>query len=253
MERWVGRVAVVTGSSAGIGAAIAEELVKLGLQVVGIARRVERVVELATKLKSEKGKLHPLKCDVSLENDVREAFEWIKTNLGGVDILINNAGVAKYSNLIDGPYENWKAILDLNVLGLSLCTSEALAIMKENGVDDGHIIHINSAVGHSLPNFPNMTYMYAASKHAVTVLAEGLRRELLSQNSKIRITSVSPASTATEFRVASGRPLDPQRSYSNSPHLLPKDVADSVVFALSAPPHVQLHEMLIHPRSKNVQ
>ncbi|KAJ9585018.1 hypothetical protein L9F63_020628 [Diploptera punctata] len=250
MERWVGRVAVVTGASVGIGAALVEELVKKGLLVVGIARRVEKVEELARNLKSEKGKLHPLKCDVSKETEIRDAFKWIKSNLGGVDILVNNAAIAKNSNLMDGPFENWKTIIDLNVLGLSLCTSEALAIMRENGVDDGHIIHINSMAGHSVPESPLLAYMYSVSKHAVTVLAEGLRRELRSKNSKIRVTSVSPGKTFTEFMAASGRPFHPVEFYTSGPYLTGKDIADSIVFALSAPPHVQLNEISITPVDK---
>ncbi|PSN44170.1 Farnesol dehydrogenase [Blattella germanica] len=140
MDRWVGRVAVVTGTSSGIGAAIAELLVKKGLKVVGLARRVER--ELSKSLKSEKGELHPLKCDVTKEGDIKEAFQWVKANLGGVDIMINNAAVAKGASLIDGSPDELRNMVDLNIMGLSLCTQEALKSMKERGVD-GHIVHIN--------------------------------------------------------------------------------------------------------------
>ncbi|XP_069683492.1 dehydrogenase/reductase SDR family member 11-like isoform X2 [Periplaneta americana] len=185
MERWSGRVAVVTGASAGIGAAIAQELVKKGLKVVGLARRVERVQELETDLKSEPGQLFPLKCDVTKEHEVKEAFKWIDSSLGGVDILVNNAGVASDNSLSEGPVEHWRSILDLNVLALSICTKEALQSMKGRGLDDGHIVHINSIAGHG---FPTRLFMYAASKHAVTALTEGLRRELVNQKSRIRVS-----------------------------------------------------------------
>ncbi|PSN29530.1 Farnesol dehydrogenase [Blattella germanica] len=100
MERWTGRVAVVTGTSSGIGAAIAKELVKKGVKVVGIARRVERVEALSKSLKSEKGELHPLKCDITKDDEIKKAFAWVKSNLGGVDILVNNAAVAIDAQLI---------------------------------------------------------------------------------------------------------------------------------------------------------
>ncbi|XP_069683485.1 farnesol dehydrogenase-like [Periplaneta americana] len=244
MQRWSGRVAVVTGASAGIGAAIAQELVKKGLKVVGLARREERVQELSQDLKSAPGKLYALKCDVSQEPQVKEAFQWVRSNLGGTDILVNNAGVASINTLIDGPVDNWKKILDLNVLALSLCTKEGLQSMKEKGVDDGHIIHINSITGHSLPSG---FFMYAASKHAVTALTEGLRRELVNQKSKIRVTSISPGTVKTEIAEASGFPLELTEAFKDTPYLEPKDIAHAVLYVLSTPPNVQIHELTIKP------
>ncbi|PSN43222.1 hypothetical protein C0J52_17259 [Blattella germanica] len=150
--------------------------------------QIHEIIELAVKLRNESGKLHALKCDVTKEEEIKEAFQWVVSNLGGIHILVNNAGIAKFSNLITGPTEYWKQIMDLNVLGLSICTSEALQIMTRTGVDDGHIIHINSIAGHTMPNTSLAVHMYGASKHAVTVLTEGLRRELVNQKSKIRVT-----------------------------------------------------------------
>ncbi|XP_021929737.1 farnesol dehydrogenase-like [Zootermopsis nevadensis] len=246
MERWAGRVAVVTGASAGIGEAIAQELVKKGLKVVGLARRVDRVEALKNSLKSAAGKLYPLKCDVSNESEVREAFKWIKTNVGGVDILVNNAGVASFSSLIDGPTELWRKIFDLNVLGLSVCTKEALQSMKESGVDDGHIIHINSITGHRPPTHIGLQ-MYTASKHAVTALAEGLRLELVKLNSKIRVTSVSPGAVLTEIAEASVFPKEMIEPPEKKPYLQSKDIADAVIYVLGTPTHVQIHELIVKP------
>ncbi|GFG29135.1 hypothetical protein Cfor_12660, partial [Coptotermes formosanus] len=143
MERWAGRVAVVTGASSGIGAAIAAELTKKGLKVVGLARRVERVQELSKSLETATGNLYTVKCDVSNEPEVLAAFKWVKDNVGGVDILINNAAVLYDTSLTSGSTEELKKMLDVNVLGLSVCTKQAFQSMKERGVDDGHIIHIN--------------------------------------------------------------------------------------------------------------
>ncbi|XP_069683505.1 farnesol dehydrogenase-like isoform X1 [Periplaneta americana] len=244
MQRWAGRVAVVTGASAGIGAAIAQELVKKGLKVVGLARRVERVQELTKSLNSAPGKLYPIKCDVTKEEEVKEAFKWVKANLGGTDILVNNAGVASVNTLRDGPVENWRKIYDLNVLALSMCTKEALQSMKEKGVDDGHIVHINSVAGHKVIDNASI---YSSSKHAVTALTEGLRRELVNQKSKIRVTSVSPGAVKTEIGEASGFTPDILEELKDIPFMESEDIADAVLYVLGAPPHVQIHELTIKP------
>lgn len=114
-----------------------------------------------------------------------DAFEWIKTNLGPIHILINNAGVFLISSLHDGKTEDWKTIFDTNVLSLNIATREAIRDMRKNDVN-GHIIHINSIYGHYIDRQPN--HVYYASKHAVTTLTEVLRRELVTLNSKIKVT-----------------------------------------------------------------
>nr|CAD7415027.1 unnamed protein product [Timema poppensis] len=143
MLRWSGRVAVVTGASSGIGRSIAEELVKKGLQVVGLARRLDRLEELRDEVQNAPGKLYPIKCDITSEEDILAAFEWTKEHLNGVDILVNNAGVGTIQTLIENTTSELRKILDVNVLGLSICTREAVKSMRERGVDDGHIININ--------------------------------------------------------------------------------------------------------------
>nr|CAD7255833.1 unnamed protein product [Timema shepardi] len=236
MERWSGKVALVTGASSGIGAAIAQELVRHGLKVVGLARRVERVEELAAGLKSAPGKLYAVKADISKEEDIIAAFDWIKKNLGGVDILVNNAGLGTTEVLSNIGDASWR-VLDVNVKGLCISTREALKSMKERGVNDGHIIHINSVLGHSLPSTMPVS-IYHASKYAVTVLTEGLRRELVQLGSKTKITSVSPGLVETEIADALG-PEIKERIYANNPCLQAKDIADAVIYTLGTPPHVQ--------------
>jgi len=247
MERWKGKVAIVTGASAGIGASIAEKLVEAGLQVVGLARRKEKVEELAKKLQGKSGKLYPLYADVSKEEDILAAFKWVKENLGPVHILINNAGFRRNTNLIEGDTKLWKEIFDTNVMGLCIGTREAVKDMRANNVD-GHIIHINSVVGHKVIYFPQSS-VYPASKHAVTALTETLRQELNSIGSKIKITSVSPGAVETEFREAAGvfQNIDQVELFKKLPHLLSEDVADAVLYALATPAHVQVHEITIKP------
>jgi NADP+-dependent farnesol dehydrogenase len=252
MERWTGKIAVVTGASAGCGAAIAEALVKEGLQVVGLARRKERVDQLAQKLSSAKGKLHSLKADMTVEADIINAFKWIRENLGPVAILINNAGLSQPNTLIGGNTEMWKTVLDTNVLGLTIATREAINHMMDHQID-GHVIHINSVLGHYVAHVPKLN-MYSASKFAVTALTETLRQELVALNSKIRITSVSPGPVDTEFAISSNLNdnKDWEKIYSAMPKLKSEDVADAVIYVLSTPPHVQVQEVMLRPLGEPV-
>ncbi|KAF4529710.1 hypothetical protein B566_EDAN017935 [Ephemera danica] len=168
MERWFGRVAIVTGASAGIGAGIAQILVENGMKVVGVARRTD-----------------PIK-----EEDVKRIVKWTRENLGGVDVLVNNAGVALGCPLTDFDTKKFRKVWETNVLGLSLFTRDAIKDMKDRGVNDGHIFHISSVMGQRIINIevlPNLG-VYSATKHAVKVLTEFLRQELRDAKSEIKIT-----------------------------------------------------------------
>ncbi|KAJ8931743.1 hypothetical protein NQ314_015275 [Rhamnusium bicolor] len=156
------------------------------IEVAALARRQERLDELARKLEGRKGKLVPIKTDVSKEEDILNAFRWIDEHLGPVHILINSAGTLHEGYLSDGDDKWWNQILLVNVLGLSIATREAIKSMRAYGVD-GHIIHINSIGGHRIPNVQGLNF-YPASKHAVTALAETLRRELNFLNLRIKVT-----------------------------------------------------------------
>ncbi|KAJ3660772.1 hypothetical protein Zmor_005204 [Zophobas morio] len=244
MERWVGKAAVVTGASAGIGAEIAKKLVEEGLKVVGLARRSERVEELSKQLQDKKGKLYAYRTDISKEEDVLQAFKWTSENVGPVHILINNAGIIQQTNLTEGDTDKWKKIFDTNVLGLCIATREAVKIMKANQID-GHIVHINSVVGHTVPNYPGQN-VYPASKYAVTALTETLRQELNHLELKIKITSVSPGVTDTEILECNDFDVNPE-DWKGIPYLKAEDIADGVIYVLSTPPHVQVHELTIKP------
>jgi NADP+-dependent farnesol dehydrogenase len=154
--------------------------------VVGLARRSERVEQLAKKLQGQKGKLYAIKADISKEEDILKAFKWTCDNVGPIHILVNNAGIIQQTNLIDGDTEKWKKTFDTNVMGLCVATREAVKVMKAEKID-GHIIHINSVAGHTVPNFPGSN-VYPASKYAVTALTETLRQELNHLGLKIKIT-----------------------------------------------------------------
>ncbi|KAG5886730.1 hypothetical protein JTB14_027152 [Gonioctena quinquepunctata] len=252
MDRWIGKVAIVTGASSGIGAAIVEKLVEEGMIVVGLARRIDRMEEAARKLTGKRGILHPLKCDISEESDILEAFSYIKNHLGLVHVLKNNAGIAKISSLMDDETEMWKQILNVNILGLCICTREAIKVMRENNID-GHIVHMNSVTGHRVPtNFP--VNLYPATKFAVGALAETLRYEFNSVESRIKITSLSPGIVMTEIFDSSGMSYKTLKEGigGNLPYLDSEDIADSIVYILSTPPNVMVTELTLKPLHETI-
>lgn len=131
--------------------------------------------------------------------DVKKAFKWIIDTLGGVDVLVNNAGIMRFANLIDPDNTAIiKEVLDTNVMGVVLCTREAFQSMKSRNVA-GHIIIINSVAGHQVPNMPGMGSfnIYSPSKHAVTAMTEVLRLEFQREGTKIKITVNLPYFVST--------------------------------------------------------
>lgn len=137
---------------------------------------------------STKGKLYTIKTDIEREEEIINAFKWIKENVGALHILINNAGIIQQTTLINGSTEKWKKTFNINVIGLCITTREAIKIMIEENID-GHIVHINSIAGHTVVNSANIN-VYPASKYAVTALTETLRQELNRNQSKIKITVI---------------------------------------------------------------
>ncbi|KAK3089947.1 hypothetical protein FSP39_007882 [Pinctada imbricata] len=247
MERWVGRVALVTGASVGIGAAISRKLVQNGMTVVGCARNVEQIQEIANDLKSEKGKLIPMRCDLTREEDILDVFGRVKKELGGVDVMVNNAGLSHNAPLLTGSTQDWRNMLEVNVLALSICSREAVKQMRERNVDDGHIFLVSSMSGHRvIPNSPG--HFYSATKHAVKGLTDGLRNELREIKSHIRVTALCPGLVHTEFqkRMYQSEEMG-NKICSMFKCLEADDVADALVYALGAPPHVQIHDILFRP------
>lgn len=194
MDKWAGKVAVVTGASSGIGAAIAVELAKHGINVIGMARRKERIEALANENKSLPGKIFAVSCDVTNSESITAAFNWVEKNLGGVDILVNNAGTYRKANALDlsVPDENFTVTFDTNVTGMLLCTRRAFKTMQNRPL--GYIVNINSIAGHMSANALPAEFglnIYGASKHAVTNATEVFRMELASAGKRNIRVSVS--------------------------------------------------------------
>ncbi|XP_016431972.1 dehydrogenase/reductase SDR family member 11-like [Sinocyclocheilus rhinocerous] len=250
MDRWRGRVALVTGASVGIGAAIAKSLVQHGMKVVGCARNVEQIEKLAAECVSSgfSGTLIPYKCDLSVQDDMLSMFSWIKVQHQGIDVCINNAGLALPEPLLSGKTSGWRTMMDVNVIALSVCGREAYQSMKERKVDDGHIININGMCGHRVLHNADL-HFYTATKYAVTALTEGLRQELREAKTHIRATSISPGLVETEltYRLFSQNPEKAAATYKSIKCLQAVDIANAVLYVLSAPDHVQIGDIQMRP------
>ncbi|KAH8276788.1 hypothetical protein KR026_000748 [Drosophila bipectinata] len=249
MDRWQNRVAVVTGASSGIGEACCKDLVAKGLIVVGLARREERLKQLKESLPADQQpRFHIRKCDVSVEQQVVDTFAWVDETLGGADVLVNNAGIARDSQIVKADNSaDIRAILDTNVLGFVWCTRELFRSQEKRNVTDGHVVVINSIAGHKVPIMPNFSFnMYSPSKFAVTALTEVLRQEFLQKKTQTKITSISPGAVDTEIIDERVRVNFPE-----FPMLRAEDVADAVSYCIQTPPNVQIHELTIKPIGEN--
>ncbi len=248
-QEWGHRVALVTGASSGIGAAIARRLAEMGMKVAITARRADRLQAVAAEIEGKGGECMSLCLDVRDEDAVLSAFDEIRSNWGGVDVLINSAGLGRVAPLMSGDTEAWREMLEVNVLSLAVFTREALADMRRRG-DCGHIIHISSMSAHRVPT--GTGGMYSATKHAVRAMTEALRRELRAQESGTRITAVSPGFVETEFaEVMLGDAEAAEAVYARYPCLQSDDVANTVQHILEQPPHVQIHDVLMRPHQQD--
>ncbi len=245
MERWQGRVALVTGASSGIGRATALELARAGMKVAVCARREERLRELAAQ--PDAGEMLPLAVDLRQEGDILRLFSSVRERWGGVDVLVNNAGLGHAESLLTGNTEHWREMLEVNVLALCVCTREALSDMFRRG-DDGHVIHISSMAAHRVPSGSGM---YSATKYAVRALTEGLRQELRERQSSIRVSAISPGYVETSFAEHYHKSAEAAaRTYGRYKVLESDDIARAVRFVLESPPHMQVHDILIRPRDQ---
>lgn len=254
MDKWVGKVAVVTGASAGVGEAVVSDLAKAGVHVVGLSRRKERVEELTKKLGDTPGKIYAHKCDVSDLESVKEAFKWIEQKFGSIHILVNNAAILFKGTILeegDEVTENLIQVLNTNFTGAVYCTRESIRLINKSQ-DHGLIININSIAGNYVP-FPFGVNLYAPSKHALRAFGEVLRQELVVEgNKKIRVTNLSPGAIKTDMAVSAGMLVDKEFMYKHLPHLTSENVSETVMFLLQLPYNVNITQMTVQPVGEKV-
>jgi len=247
LERWQGRVALITGASSGIGRATARALAEGGMRVAVCARRADRLQTLSAELNTLGADTLSLQADLRHSEEISHVFSEIRRQWGGVDVLVNNAAIGHKESLVVGNPDHWREMWELNVLGLSLCTQNAIEDMRRRG-DDGYVIHLSSMAGHRQNPAGSGNGMYTATKRAVLALTEALRRELRDMKSGIRVSAISPGVVETEFAGQYFQSSEIAREiYSRFHPLQPEDIADIIVYFLSCPPHVQIHDILVRP------
>jgi NADP-dependent 3-hydroxy acid dehydrogenase YdfG len=237
-------IVCITGASSGIGAACAEEFAKLGAHLLLIARRKERIDELAKRLQTTHGiRTHTVALDVRRRHDVEAAFASLPDEWKHIDILINNAGLARgLAKLHEGSVDDWEEMIDTNNKGLLYVTRAVLPGMVER--NKGHIINIGSIAGHQ--TYP-MGNVYCATKFFVTGLTRSLRMDVL--GTAVRVSSVDPGLVETEFSIVRyrGDADRAAKTYQGITPLTAHDVAEAVVFCATRPPHVNISEIQLTP------
>ncbi len=239
-----GKVAAITGASSGIGEATALAFAEAGAAVALGARREDRLKELAEKIESKGGRAVALKADVADEASARAFVEGTRDQLGGLDILINNAGVMLLGPVEGAPLDEWRRMVDVNVLGLLYCTHTALPIMREGG--GGHIVNVSSVAGRTA-NAGSAVYNF--TKWGVVGFSEALRQEAL--HSKIRVTTIEPGFVDTELQGHNKNPMVVEQIEKMQNQLEKvleaKDIANAIVYAAAQPKHVSVNEILVRP------
>jgi clavulanate-9-aldehyde reducatase len=243
-ETLEGRAAAITGASAGIGEATALALARAGAAVAITARRGERLEQLAARIEEEGGRALAHPADLADERGARGFVEAAYEHLGRLDILVNNAGVMLLGPVEGADINDWRRMVEVNVLGLLYCTHAALPVMREQG--SGHIVNLSSVAGrHANAG----SAVYNLTKFGVNAFSEALRQEVTGGG--IRVTIIEPGYVATELQ---GQNRDPavrerigQMREEIGDVLQAEDIADAILHAVTRPAHVSVNEMLIRP------
>jgi NADP-dependent 3-hydroxy acid dehydrogenase YdfG len=239
------RVAVITGGSSGIGAAVARALSAGGARVALAARREEALLEVEDGLESRESIV--ASTDVTDRDQVDSLVRRAGEELGPVEILVNCAGVMYYTLMKNVREKEWERTVEVNCKGALNCIGAVLPGMLERG--RGHIVTISSDAGRKV--FPGLA-VYSASKFFVEALSQGLRLE--TAGTGVKITTIQPGNVATDLIAMSAdeEALEEYGQQGAARVLDPEDVAASVVHALVQPEHVAVNEILVEPRDEPV-
>jgi NADP-dependent 3-hydroxy acid dehydrogenase YdfG len=239
-----GKVAAITGASSGIGEATALALAAEGAAVALAARREDRIGALAKRIEGDRGRALAVTTDVTDEEQANAFVQRANDELGGLDILVNNAGVMLLGPVAGAPTDEWRRMIEVNLLGLLYCTHAALPIMGSAG--SGDIVNVSSVAGRTASLGSGV---YNMTKWGVVGFSEALRQEC--SRVGVRVTAIEPGWVDTELQGHNEHPLvveSMEKMIERIEKVLEADdIARAITFAVTQPPHVSINEMLIRP------
>ena len=239
-----GRKVLITGASSGIGEATAEAMAAEGAAVALGARRKDRLDELAGRINDGGGTAVAIESDITDEQQAKELVETAHAELGGLDTLVNNAGVMLLGPLQGADPSEWRQMIEVNCLGLLYCTHYALPLIRDGG--GGDVINVSSVAGRMAALGSGV---YNMTKWGVVGYSESLRQEggLIG----VRVTLIEPGFVETELQGHNKNPMvveQIEKMQQQLPKVLEaKDIANAIVYAASQPEHVSVNEILVRP------
>ncbi|MCL4639738.1 MAG: SDR family oxidoreductase [Olivibacter sp.] len=246
MQNIKDKVVAVTGASVGIGKAIAMKLAEHGVKVVLGARNTEPLEKVVEKIKRNGGDAVCTKTDVRNKADLVQLVNVAVTRYGKLDVIVNNAGVARLSRIDELDTDGWDNMIDSNIKGVLYGMAAAIPIFKKQ--QSGHIVNIISTSG---INIVPMQGVYAGTKNAIRTIAEAFRQE---SDGSIRITGISPGYIKTDFAAKSVKTAEMKTAISKTVEELaisPEAIADAVIYAISQPKDVEVGDIVIRPARQN--
>jgi NADP-dependent 3-hydroxy acid dehydrogenase YdfG len=236
------QVVAVTGASSGIGEATALACARVGASVALAARRVDRIEALADRITAEGGRAIAVATDVGDEAQARAFVERAHSELGRLDVLVNNAGVMLLGPIENAPTDEWRRMIHVNVFGVLYCTHAALPLMRAQ--ESGHIVNISSVAGRVARAGSGV---YNLTKFGVGAFSESLRQEAVAMG--VRVTLIEPGAVATELPMHNRPEVLEQiaKRFAGVTPLSAEDIANAILYAIGQPPNVSVNEVLVRP------
>jgi clavulanate-9-aldehyde reducatase len=236
------RVVAVTGASSGIGEATALACARAGASVALAARRVDRIEALADRITAEGGRAIAVPTDVGDEAQAQAFVERAHSELGRLDVLVNNAGAMLLGPIENAPTEEWRRMIHVNVFGVLYCTHAALPLMHAQ--ESGHIVNISSVAGRVARAGSGV---YNLTKFGVGAFSESLRQEAVAMG--VRVTLIEPGAVATELPMHNRPEVLEQiaKRFAGVTPLSAEDIANAILYAIGQPPNVSVNEVLVRP------
>jgi NADP-dependent 3-hydroxy acid dehydrogenase YdfG len=243
-----GRRALITGASSGIGEATALAMVAEGASVALGARRKDRLEDLASRIEADGGKAVAIEADVADEQQAKNLVETAHSELGGLDCLVNNAGVMLLGPLQGADPSEWRTMIEVNCLGLLYCTHYALPLLRDGG--GGDVVNVSSVAGRIAALGSGV---YNMTKWGVVGFTESLRQE--GAHIGVRATCIEPGFVDTELQGHNEHPIVVEQiekmREATGKVLEAVDIANAIVYAVSQPKHVSINEMLVRPSGQS--